>query len=344
MRRNSFLSYVFWKKNFLKLGIVSLLSFFLLPTFALAANNDPFRSGREAVNPKQSAGVGQSTGAMTYSYPFTIPPGRNGVQPSLSLNYSSDDKRQDSLFGYGWSMSLPYIERVNKTGTNNLYNQDRSHTFFTSSLSGELLPVVNSTPVGGSFLAFMQGISALALLDVPGDSSSSGTIPDSPAAVSEQSTVFPGNTTSVSNETARSFHTFQDTFLPMRVYHPNEEAEFAALREQASRDAKAPIPGFPVAKQKAQNPTTSTPTRFAEIDQNGIVLRIIVIDQSSINTGLWGNPQNWIQTSLDGSLRKNFAGKGYFYDRTNDIFIPPTPITATSTIPASFYVASSTPM
>ena len=125
---------------------------FSLPLATFAANSDPFRSGRDAVSPKPSLGVGQSTGAMTYSYPLTIPPGRNGVQPNLSLNYSSDDKRQDSIFGYGWSMILPYIERVNKLGTNNLYNQDKAHTFFTSSLSGELLPVVNTTAVGGSFL------------------------------------------------------------------------------------------------------------------------------------------------------------------------------------------------
>src|SRR3989338_9116695 len=163
---------------FVALPLLFLFVFALLPKDVFAANNDPFRGGREAVSPKQSAGVGQSTGAMTYTYPLTMPPGRSGVQPNLSLNYSSDDKRQDSVFGYGWSMSLPYIERVNKLGTNNLYNQDRSNTFFTSSLSGELLPAINTTPVGGSFLAFMQGLSALALLDVPGDGSSTDVTED----------------------------------------------------------------------------------------------------------------------------------------------------------------------
>ena len=59
---------------------VELFSKFLLflillstPSHVFAANNDPFRGGREAVSPKQSVGVSQSSGAMTYSYPLTRP-------------------------------------------------------------------------------------------------------------------------------------------------------------------------------------------------------------------------------------------------------------------------------
>ncbi|OGZ13424.1 MAG: hypothetical protein A2942_01090 [Candidatus Lloydbacteria bacterium RIFCSPLOWO2_01_FULL_50_20] len=215
----------------------------LIPTIAFAANNDPFRSGREAVNPKQSAGVGQSTGAMTYSYPLVIPPGRNGVQPNLSLNYSSDDKRPDSIFGYGWSMTLPYIERVNKLGTNNLYNQDTAHTFFTSSISGELLPVVNSTPIGGSFLGMILGASPLALLETSEESNTTQT----QSEPTEQSASPAPDPTIVSDEIAQSFHTFADTFSTAFVYHPNEEGEWNSARERGTHDAKLGIPGFPVA-------------------------------------------------------------------------------------------------
>ena len=33
----------------------------------------------------------------------------------------------------------------------------------------------------------------------------------------------------------------------------------------------------------------------------------------------------WIQTSYTGSIRKQYAGIGYTYDVTNDVFIVPQP-------------------
>ncbi|VEE60405.1 Cell wall-associated polypeptide CWBP200 [Shewanella putrefaciens] len=49
---------------------------------------------------------GQATvdgGAFSYTVPLTIAPGRNGMQPSLSLNYSS--QAGEGLAGMGWSLS-----------------------------------------------------------------------------------------------------------------------------------------------------------------------------------------------------------------------------------------------
>lgn len=72
---------------------------------------------------------------------------------------------------------------------------------------------------------------------------------------------------------------------------------------------------------------------FAHVT-NGIVDQVIVIDQQTLNTGMWGNPAEWIQTSYnthggqhpDGRpLRKNYAGVGYTYDSVRDAFIPPKP-------------------
>lgn len=79
--------------------------------------------------------VDQSTGALTYRYPFTLPPGRNGMTPELSLAYNSQDRRDGSLVGFGWSISFPAIERQNLTGIRNLFTDEH----FTSSLSGELV-------------------------------------------------------------------------------------------------------------------------------------------------------------------------------------------------------------
>ena len=74
-----------------------------------------------------------SSGALTMQYPFEIPPGRNGMQPSLALNYNSQNTK-DGIFGYGWDINIPYIERINKDGVDNLYEEN----YFNSSFDGEL--------------------------------------------------------------------------------------------------------------------------------------------------------------------------------------------------------------
>lgn len=76
-------------------------------------------------------------------------------------------------------------------------------------------------------------------------------------------------------------------------------------------------------------------SHFAQINENNIVTQVIVIEQDVIDTGAFGDPSSWIQTSynthagihqLGGMpLRKNYAGIGYTYDTTRDAFIPPRP-------------------
>lgn len=80
---------------------------------------------------------------------------------------------------------------------------------------------------------------------------------------------------------------------------------------------------------------------FAQIDDNNTVTQVIVAEQDVIDTGMFGDPARWIQTSYntrggvhygqDGNpdggvaLRKNYAGIGYSYDSARDAFIPPKP-------------------
>jgi hypothetical protein len=70
------------------------------------------------------------------------------------------------------------------------------------------------------------------------------------------------------------------------------------------------------------------------VDGKGIVEQVIRIDQETLDTGAWGNPSDWIQTSYNTygnqhpenrPLRGNYAGIGYTYDSVHDVFIPPTP-------------------
>lgn len=70
---------------------------------------------------------------------------------------------------------------------------------------------------------------------------------------------------------------------------------------------------------------------FAEINENNIVLRILVVDNSLEHRGEdflaneLGLGGRWIQTSYSGSMRKNFAGIGHYYDEIRDAFIAPKP-------------------
>jgi hypothetical protein len=70
---------------------------------------------------------------------------------------------------------------------------------------------------------------------------------------------------------------------------------------------------------------------FAEIDQNGIVLRVLVVpnteelDGQNYLANVLGLGGNWIQTSYHGNIRKNFAGIGDTYDADRDAFIAPEP-------------------
>ena len=57
------------------------------------------------------------TGAANYTYTIESPPGRNGLQPSVSLSYSSSGvKGVAGIVGVGWNLNLSYVQRnVNYT-------------------------------------------------------------------------------------------------------------------------------------------------------------------------------------------------------------------------------------
>lgn len=77
------------------------------------ADDQLFRDTKENFSPHPYVQPDLSTGAFSYSRPVTVPPGRNGIQPDIKLTYNSSASRQDSITGYGWSLNIPYIERLN---------------------------------------------------------------------------------------------------------------------------------------------------------------------------------------------------------------------------------------
>ena len=80
---------------------------------------------------------------------------------------------------------------------------------------------------------------------------------------------------------------------------------------------------------------------FAEIGLNNTVLRVVVVHNNELLDtdgveqeakgadfcrNLFGG--TWLQTSYNGTIRKNFAGAGFAYDSDRDAFIPPKPYTS----------------
>lgn len=73
-------------------------------------------------------------------------------------------------------------------------------------------------------------------------------------------------------------------------------------------------------------------SHFAKVE-NGIVTQVIVAEQDVIDTGIFGH--GWVQTSYNTHggvhtnggtpLRGNYAGVGFTYDATNDVFYAPQP-------------------
>lgn len=76
---------------------------------------------------------------------------------------------------------------------------------------------------------------------------------------------------------------------------------------------------------------------FAELDQNNVVLRVIVVSNDELmDNGVESEAKGiafcksllggeWVQTSYNGNFRKNFAGIGFTYDAQRNAFISPKP-------------------
>ena len=65
-------------------------------------------------------------------------------------------------------------------------------------------------------------------------------------------------------------------------------------------------------------------SHFAKLNNN-TVTEVIVAEQDFINSGAVGDSFLWVQTSYNGSFRKNYAGVGMTYDKVRDAFIAPQP-------------------
>ena len=117
---------------------------------AAAAPGDIYQMGAPAIGsapPKAAdisagdASVSTQTGAFQYGYPIPVPPGRNGMKPSLSLAYSS----QSPIYGgiaNGWALGVAMISLDTSNGR--LVSQElNAPKPYVSSMAGgrPLIPV-----------------------------------------------------------------------------------------------------------------------------------------------------------------------------------------------------------
>jgi len=111
-------------------------------------------------------------GTLNYAYPIATPPGRAGLNPNLELVYNSANTSQNSLIGIGWSLNIPYIQRLNKRGADKIYNEDPSLSSFISSLDGELVDqgsgVFKPRVENGRFLKYFRTASSWIVIDKNG--------------------------------------------------------------------------------------------------------------------------------------------------------------------------------
>ena len=73
---------------------------------------------------------------------------------------------------------------------------------------------------------------------------------------------------------------------------------------------------------------------FAKLGTGNVVETVVVVHNDIATTEqagvdflntLYNTRDVWKQTSYNGTIRKNYAGKGYKYNQTRDAFIPPQP-------------------
>ncbi len=91
-------------------------------------------------------GANPVTGTGSMSVPIATSPGRSGFGPQLVLSY--DSGAGSGPFGFGWSLSLPSIERKTDKGLPQYRDAEESDVFILSGAE-DLVPML--VEVGGSW-------------------------------------------------------------------------------------------------------------------------------------------------------------------------------------------------
>lgn len=141
------------------------------PSTALGAGNYyNYENSRQWESSEPSVTPDESTGMLTLSYPIVVPPGRGDMQPDLALTYNSRNTDSTSIFGYGWSITIPSIERISRKGTDSMYDE----YYFSSTFDGEIATTTTATTTygakvdNGSFMVYEYGSDTWTVTDKNG--------------------------------------------------------------------------------------------------------------------------------------------------------------------------------
>ena len=112
-----------------------------VPEGAAAEGSEPIES-KSQNTPVTSLKVDEFTGSAHLSYPIVVPPGRSGLSPQLSINYTSTGG--NGWLGVGWDISVGYIQRRGPRKAVPKYND--TNDVYELNLGGSSQELV---PIGG---------------------------------------------------------------------------------------------------------------------------------------------------------------------------------------------------
>jgi RHS repeat-associated protein len=97
-------------------------------------SSDKYAPALESKNKVELPKVDNNTGALFHRIMLETPIGRDKTNPKLFLEYNNQNS-EDVGFGIGWAINIPYVTKVNKTGSNTIHD---NATYYSSSSHGEL--------------------------------------------------------------------------------------------------------------------------------------------------------------------------------------------------------------
>ena len=230
--------------------------------------------------------VSTTNGSLNYSYPIVVPPGRNGLTPDIALIYDSTNKSHSSLIGVGWAFNIPYIQRTNKTGVEDMYSTDT----FTSSIDGELIDQGSGiyTPriENGSFLKYEYSSDVWTVTDKQGTTYEFGITTharqDNPADTTEIFSWMLETVTDTNGNTVDyTYYKDQGQIYPDNVSYAGGLFEIDFNRTTRNNSSISYIPGFEVISDQLINQiqVTTDSSVTAEYD---ILTTDFLVDEISI--------------------------------------------------------------
>src|ERR1700722_5801774 len=124
----------------IKSSLIAILStaFLIAPALLPAQMQTPPKSQvpmTMLLGQPRSVQVAKAFGMLTDSLPIVVAPGRRGIEPHMSLTYSSGG--ENGMLGLGWDLNLGFIQLNRRNGLPASGNPD-TYNFSIAALSGEL--------------------------------------------------------------------------------------------------------------------------------------------------------------------------------------------------------------